>query len=242
VLGPSAGLDCDANASDATFPEGDGGHYSYDCFPSPGKNTSGSGLRITPVLTTGSVSLASNVPCGFPPYGDRCPCGVCDRDRGRACTSNADCGESGGTCGPRAVFSPAPHQCEGECVDTGGGEGECDPGQDDHFCDGVVRANGEGFIMCQSNGDCAGGIIDNPSQCTMTHRRRCFLPTIEATGTASAGDPLLVAAYCSPFLSNAADNIVVGLPGPARERIQVSSVLSCAGSSADFYPACPAQP
>ena len=238
--GQNDGQPCDANAFDATFPAPGGGAYSYDCFPDAGKNLSGAGLRITPVMTTGSVSLAANVECGFPPFLVKsCPCGVCTGDQQLPCSSDADC-MGFGTCSYRALGDPLPNQCDGSgvCDDVGAEEGECAEGPDDKFCDAVTRANGEGFIACTNNSDCfATNIGIAAGNCTLEQRRRCFLDPIDATGASSPTDPLLVTTYCVPGTSSRGVDAVYGLPGPVREKSQTSVVLRCSGNGA-VYPGC----
>jgi hypothetical protein len=233
----NAGLPCDANASDATFPPPDGGEYSYDCFPVPGKNLSGPGIRVDPFWTTGDASIESRLPCGIE-GASQCPCGVCAGDESRACAKNVDCDM--GPCGPASLLTPLPNACDdGECADVGTGEGECTTGPDDRFCDSPVRANGEGYVQCLNNADCLEPIIDPvPHTCGLTRRRRCFLPTIEVEGSASATDPVLATTYCSPSAGGFVDT-VAGLPGPVREKLQVSTELPCAAAPDRTYPDCP---
>src|SRR6185503_2396668 len=75
-LGANDGLTCDGNAPNTTFNAPQGSYHSLDCFPTPGKNVSGSGLAINLTQTTGSVSLSSALPCGTGGLLS-CPCGMC---------------------------------------------------------------------------------------------------------------------------------------------------------------------
>jgi hypothetical protein len=242
VLGEDSGLPCDANAADATFPWPGGGQYSYDCFPSTGKNVSGPGLRLDFDLSTGIAALPpASVVCGFPPSVTlACPCGVCSHDAQEPCTGDADCAAGGGVCVRRATFDPRPNECQdGLCTDAGGGEGVCAGGPVDSFCDAALRADGEGFVSCLNNADCLEQNIGFAAgNCTLTKQRECFLDPITATGAADASDPLLAAAYCSANSANPGYNLVTGLPGPLREKLQVSSTLHCAGAGTT-YPGCP---
>jgi len=242
--GRNDGESCDANSSDATFPAPSGGDYSYDCFPDDGKNLTGTGLASMFTLTTGSSSLSANVACGWPVIAPEiCPCGVCSGDSSIACSSNSDCGGAG-TCGGAAVLVPRANECTGSsCTDLGGGEGECTTGPDQTFCNGVLRADGTPFVTCISNVDCdnadcgSGAGAGLCGTCSLTKRRECFLDPIVATGTASTTDPVAIATYCMSQTASPGANAVIGLPGPARVKIDSSSVSRCPGGVA--YPPCP---
>jgi hypothetical protein len=238
-LGDNDGQTCDVQASHTTFPAPQGGGYSLDCFPSSGSNVSGSGLTINLTQTTGSVSLGADVVCGFPPFVvEGCHCGLCTGNTQIACASNADCSVAGGTCERRADGDPQPEQCDvAGCLDAGGGEGECEAtGPIDRFCDAVLRANGEGFIGCNNNGDCLGVNIGIAAgNCTLSKIRECFLDPITATGVEDANAPVGVATFCIPTTSNGAINSVAGLPGPGRVKNQAKSRLFCANNPNNLY-------
>jgi len=97
-LGASAGLACDANAGDPTFPAGGGGYTSYDCQPDPGLNLSRAGLGFTHTETTGNSEMASTLDCGgsldacgggncvIAPSGD----GTCDTTSSQFCDGFVD--------------------------------------------------------------------------------------------------------------------------------------------------------
>jgi hypothetical protein len=126
------------------------------------------------------------------------------------------------------------------CADEAGNEGSCAIGPDDSYCDAIVRANGEGYLFCQSNADCSIVAIGIPAgNCTQTRRRSCFPSPIETTGVASTTDPLLVAAFCVAPGTKPSENQIVGWPGPVREKLQVSTVFPCPGAPAQSYPDCP---
>jgi len=236
--GQNNGLPCDVDAESTTFPAPQGGGSSLDCKPSSGLNVSGTGLRLALSQTTGNVSLGANVLCGYPPLVNyMCPCGLCTGDSSVPCTSDADCSDVGGTCERTGGGVPSPNQCDdGICSPTGGGEGICNANLADRFCDGIVRADGKGFIQCQSDADCAPVNIGVAAgNCTLTTQRECFLDPIDATGVENADTPLGVAVLCIPPTANGAINSVAGLPGPGRIKNQAKSRLFCAQNLADEY-------
>jgi hypothetical protein len=235
VSGRNATASCDLDEVNSTFPAPGGGGMSFDCFPDAGKNVSGAGLTINIHSTTGPQSLGFNVPCGFPPGGPfyTCPCGVCTLDVLRACADDTDC-TGYGTCNYRGAGDPLPNQCDtdGICNPIGGGEGQCNLGPDDKYCDAVTRSNGQGFISCSTNADCAFGTIGIAAgNCTITKRRKCFLDPITATGTPNATKPVGVSVFCIPPTANAAINTVAGIPGPGRVVNQSKNTVICPGGS-----------
>jgi hypothetical protein len=241
VGGADDTLSCDANASDATFPAPGGGEYSYDCFPGPGLNITGPGLAIDLTLSTGSDSLTGSVVCGFPPTITLdCHCGQCSGDASKPCSSDGDCAGVG-TCERDGAGQPLPNPCDdGTCTDAGGGEGTCAAGPTDRLCDGIVRANGRGIIACQTNADCDPMNVGvDAGDCTLTEQRECFLPAIVSQGAADPAQPVAAGVACAPKSSNAAVNVVAGLPGPLRLRLETETVFRCAGNPAFTYPSCP---
>ncbi|HYC55492.1 MAG TPA: hypothetical protein VEL28_11220, partial [Candidatus Binatia bacterium] len=80
----------------------------------------------------------------------------CSQATNKVCTTNADCTNvSGGNCNSptcSAIGSgttPKQNDCAGlACSDGGGEEGFCTTGPDTEFCDGVVKANGDGILTC----------------------------------------------------------------------------------------------
>jgi cysteine-rich repeat protein len=236
-LGANNGLSCDGNAPNTTFnaPGGSNSFHSLDCFPTPGKNVSGSGLAISLTQTTGSVSLPSALPCTAGGVLS-CPCGMCSGSNTQGCRNNADC-TGVGNCVTAGDSSPQPNGCNGGgCTDVGGGEGECTTGPDDAYCDGLTRANGEGFLACISIADWDVGAIGLPGGlCTITKRRECFLNPITATGVMNATTPLGVAAFCIGKTSNGGINDTAGLPGPGRVINQANAHTFCASNQAVEY-------
>ena len=114
-----------------------------------------------------------------------------------------------------------------------GGEGECNVGPDNKACDGLTRANGEGFIQCTSNVDCSiGNIGVAAGNCTQTKRRECFLDPIVAIGSSAVpNEPLQAAVFCVPPTANAAINTVAGIPGPGRVVNQTRTEAICPGGT-----------
>lgn len=232
IGGTDSGSPCDVNNIDATF-----GPTSLDCGLPIGANASGLGLQINLALTTASQSMPFGIECENPFYSP-CACAVCTGNQSVACNSNAECALIGaGDCNSKGGANAAdrfPNACDTDsfvCTDTGaeggGFNGQCDS-KTDTFCDGLLRANGEGFLFCATNGDCGtldpacGGDCGN---CDATLQRRCFLNPIQATGIADPDEPVLVGTFCVPPTTNNAINLAVGLPGAARVKIDLLTEL-----------------
>ena len=236
--GPQDGMSCDAQSLSASFPAPGGGAYGIDCGP----NTAvlSGGMHVNKVFTTGVSVLEATVPCG-PNGEDLCHCGRCDADTTIPCNSDADCG-AGGLCGVESVGNPAQNGCTDQvCTDLGNGQGECSTGGPvSHFCDGIVRASGMGFIACTTNDDCSEMTIGTDAgECSIVENRSCHPSTITVSGTPSVTDPFLVTAVCiSPGFAAAA-NLVGGFPGPQKYNMQTSAELPCAGDPGATYPNCP---
>jgi hypothetical protein len=98
----------------------------------------------------------------------------------------------------------------------------------------VLRANGEGFIQCLSNADCAalGSFTGN---CTLPKQRSCFVDPISATGVADPNFPVGVAVFCVAATTNGGLNAVAGLPGPARIKNVTSATTFCASDPGTAY-------
>jgi len=239
----SGGIDntdpCDVDAVNTTFPAPSGGGHSLDCQPDPASNISGTGLKIDLNQTTAAApAITASLPCFFNSYV--CHCMVCSNDIAQGCTNNADC-TGGGIC-DRYLPGANPRQngCDGDppiCNPTGNGEGECAVGPDTKFCDGVSRSNGEGYVSCNSNADCASSGCGPVScgSCTQTERRECFLETIEAQGTPDPEYPIGVATFCLPPTANGGVNATAGLPGPGRLINQQKTRVFCASNPAVEY-------
>ncbi len=237
---PNLGDPCDAGASNTSFPAPGGNGSSLDCFPDPGTNISGAGLQIDLDLSTGAQSLTSGVACGFPPVVvEQCACGECSGNDNIPCTNNTDCTAAGaGNCQNPGGGAARPSKCAGNliCNDVGGGEGECDEGPTDQYCDAIVRANGEGFVSCLSQGDC--DVIAGSGNCTLLSTRECFLSTIESSGTADPDYPVGTSTFCITRTSSSPTiDTVAGLPGPGRVINQGKTVKYCGGVGGDVYAA-----
>ena len=271
MFGVSAGLSCDTDAANDSFPAPGGEGHSLDCLPDGGKNVSGAGLRIGLRQTTGVQSLNSDLLCGFPDpplfITQACQCGICSDDLSSStacstnaecatCTTNADCQpgnpprvvsfgslcDASGhcSCDRRANFDPSPNQCANasECIPSGNGDGKgiCTDGPDDPFCDGIVRANGEGIIQCLTDFDCGVGAIGRDAgNCTLMKTRRCFQPTITSVGMADPNAPVGGTVFCIPPTGNGGINGAAGLPGPGRVLTQGISTLFCASNPSIEY-------
>jgi len=240
--GPNAGQTCDVDAANTTFPAPGGGGHSLDCFPSAGKNISGTGLRIDFDQTSGSVSLTAAVDCSSFGIPYTCHCGLCSENQSLTCTSDADCiAESAGVCRKWADVAPKPNGCAGAGVCNGAPEGDstCDEGPVDTACDGLVRANGEGLVSCASNADCDVSVLGiDAGKCTSLKNRECFLPTITANGAVDPRSPVTAAIACMPRLSSNGTSTVIGLPGPVRLRVEQTLRRFCGASGgAEYQPA-----
>jgi len=239
--GPTEGQSCDTNASSATFPSPGGGGSSIDCLPDPGKNVSGTGLKIAFTQSTGTSTLSNDVPCGFPPFvAEDCHCGLCSNDPSGLipCSSDGHCPE-GGICQRVGNLDPRPNGCNDttQCVaPEGESVGECATGPENSFCDGILRANGKGFVGCVTNADCdAANIGKDAGACTVVVPRSCFTDTITATGEASPNSPLGAATFCIGKTSNSGINVVAGLPGPGRILTQAGTRTFCASDNSVEY-------
>jgi hypothetical protein len=239
VLGANAGLACDADATNTSFPAPGGGGHSLDCFPDPGKNISGAGLLQSLTLTTGSTSLTAGVDCTSFGVPATCHCGICSGNQSLGCRSDEDCAPAAaGTCMKRANFDPKENGCTdtAACTSTGDGDATCNGGPTDRYCDGVLRADGQGFLACLTNADCDAGTIGiEGGNCTLSKTRKCFLPTIEAQGAPDPDMPIGSAIFCVPPTSTAGRNALWGLPGPARIVSQLRTRKLCGGPEGRAY-------
>jgi hypothetical protein len=221
--GTRDGLDCDVQGFDATFAPGEG--VSLDCAPAALQNITGQGLALDLDLTTGSVSVPFSLSCDFPLNSESCACAVCSGDASQACNSDAECAATlTGTCtsnGGGAVRQP--NACsDSTCTDIGGGRGECQAGPDVKACDGVVRANGGGYVLCSSDSECQVGAIGfDAGNCTLVETRSCFLDPVVATGSPDSDQAVMVAGFCVPPTSSSGVNAATGLPGPSRVTVEL---------------------
>ena len=119
---------------------------------------------------------------------------------------------------------------------AGGGEGVCAAGPASSLCDGVIRANGEGFIQCFTNADCGPAAIGiDAGNCLLSQTRDGFLDPVTAAGVADANRPVAAATFCLPPTGNSGINGVAGLPGPAKVLNQASSRIFCASNPSVLY-------
>ena len=210
------GLSCDENANHPTF-----GPVSYECPPG-GANISGTGLKIDFTMTGGEVSMPFGTNCDQPFAGSQCACAVCTGDTSVACNSDAECAEVGGTCSSNGGGANRwPNACaDGVCTD-----GLCAAGPVDRFCDGALRANGNGYLACGNDADCDALATECPNgdcgACTMANNRSCFNDPITVTGDTSQNGGDVVTAFCVPPSASAAVNSASGTPGPSRIKVSM---------------------
>ncbi len=241
VGGDNAGQSCDAGATNTSYPAPGGGAHSLDCMPEASGNVSGDGLRIQFEPATGTSELDHGLACGFPYFGQTCACRTCSYDTTLPCSSTADCSSVyAGSCTSIGTgTNSGPNSCDGyncEAADAGGESGQCASGPDDDFCDGLVRADGVGFVGCSTDFDCSAASLGvDAGSCSLSQRRSCFTDTITATGAADPYQPLLGAALCAPPTINAGLNAVAGLPGPVRTLLQTELELRCANDAGTIY-------
>jgi hypothetical protein len=103
-------------------------------------------------------------------------------------------------------------------------------GPDVRYCDGALRANGKGFLACDTNADCIvlNSVCPNNDcgTCSITETRSCFLDPIVSAGTADPKKPAIGSVFCIPPSSASGVNAATGLPGPSRSRVQVELGLT----------------
>ena len=237
TAGQNKTLPCDVTAFNTTFPaypigQPAGGGYSLDCIPSTGKNISGTGLVIKLTQTTGTSTLAAEVSCqdSLNP-DDECPCLVCSGNTFLPCNKDSECAAVGaGTCSSTGTgTTPQRNECNGKlCTAQPDGTGVCTTGPDLVFCEGIVRANGEGLIPCNGEAACLPPSTDfDVGPCSLVSRRLCFPDPIVATGTPSPTTPIGAATFCIPPTDNASINLAAGLPGPGRVVNQATAKTFC---------------
>ncbi len=232
--GENNGLACATTSVNATF-----GALSLDCPPDPAGLISGSGIKVRSTNTTGTTTVGSPHSCDAPLGAFNCHCAVCSLDSTIACATNADCGGVAGTCtGSGIGASRQPNNCNDlNCTEgvPGSGDGTCLAGPTDLYCAGEVRHDGSGYINCASNTDCD---VLGPGfgPCALTQQRKCFAPTITATGVPSPNSPVTVSTHCIAPTASAAVNASLGLPGPARVSMQMTPTIGCAIGSAVYEP------
>ncbi len=237
--GDFAGLPCDAQYNDLTFPAPGGGSYSLDCKPKG--PTVVNGLFTDIKYSTGSRAISAIVPCMD--GSNLCHCGRCDNDIGVPCQLNADCADAGvgGVCGQHTSTNPQPNNCSDQtCTDVGDGEGEC-LADSSFFCDGLLRANGQGLVGCNTNADCEVGSLGvDGGTCSFEQNRRCYPDSVAVSGEADQSAPVVAALECiAPSANNPSANVTAGYPGLGKRIKQLGSVAKCGGTDGAAYPSCP---
>lgn len=221
--GTRDGLGCDVQGFDATFAPGEG--VSLDCTPGALQNITGQGLLLDISLTTGSDSLPFALSCDFPLNGFDCACAVCTGDASQACNSDAECAATlTGTCTSGGGGVPRqPNACSDlTCTDVGGGLGQCADGPDVMACDGAIRANGDGFVLCSDDSECEVGAIGfDAGTCTQVQPRPCFLDPVTAAGAPDPDQTVMISTFCVPPTSSSGVNAATGLPGPSRTEVEL---------------------
>lgn len=234
--GARNGLACTVDGVSEVF-----GETSYDCPPAAAGNISGSGLKIGLDLTDDAVSLPFALPCDPPLGALDCSCSTCTGDNTIGCNSDAECAAAAaGTCRTDGLHGGAgrvPNGCgDGTCEPAalGSEEGIC-TGEDDLFCDGFLKANGEGIITCAVDADCDALDASCPGgdcgTCTLAQTKKCFLDPIDADGTPGTEGAVLVSTFCSAPTSSGAVNAAAGTPGPSRLSLDFEFFGRCADDS-----------
>ena len=230
--GARNGQPCTTDAIDPDF-----GAMSYDCPPDPAAHVTGpDGLLYDLTLSDAPVSLAAGDACEV--AGHQCPCGACSGDPTIVCTDDAACsGLGAGTCTDGGGKQRSPNSCSDlVCtpLEPGSDQGICADGPIDHFCDGFLRANGEGYVTCDmSNGD-ADCTPLSAGSCSLSRPRRCFLDPITTSGSAGHSGGVLAGITCVPPASLASVNSASGLPGPFRMRLDVDYTALCADGVTEY--------
>ncbi|GEM_PF-2313539 len=213
--GSRDGLGCDANGQDATW-----GPTSLDCPADPANRVSGPiGLHTALTLGDAAVSLPFATPCDFPFESYACACAVCSLDWSVACRDDTDCVGRGACDSHGFGVRRLPNGCSDlACSEAGGGLGECSGGPVESYCDGALRANGTGYIVCLTNADCD---VSSAGNCSLSERRRCFADPIAVVGSAHPNLPVLADSICVPPISTELNPLtvtdtVIGLPGAKR--------------------------
>ncbi len=240
--GSRDGLTCDANANSPDF-----GPVSFDCQPAASGNITGTGLKMGLTFTDGTATITAALSGSSVCDAGTCHCAECSGDHSVGCSANADCAAVGaGTCTTATTVKSKQNSCDGlACDDDGSGtnQGVCGAATPPlTFCNGQLRGNGEGYISCTDQADCdamdadctggdCGTCGDGPGG---TALRKCFLPTVTATGTPGIFGSEGVATFCSAATSNSGVNASGGLPGPGRVTLDFDFDLYCADHTTPF--------
>ncbi len=149
--GAHNGAPCDIGGSNPFF-----GDLSLDCLPSVAANVGNLQIKFNKA-TTGTTSLAANLPCTAFGFGSfQCPCDTCATATAEACNSNADC--------------PPGVACGGlRCI---GGTANGNSCVEDTDCPGGGSCNRPG-VATQPN-QCSNGVCQpNPGDPDNAHEGRC---------------------------------------------------------------------
>lgn len=235
---PNLNAPCDIQAFDLNFAKTNAldptRGASLDCYPKPSANISGTGLKVSLPLTTGTATKPAEDPCESPNQAMNCFCGVCDLDNTQSCNKDSDCTLLGlGNCGsgsgePRL----APNECSDLiCTPVMGqtDRGECSTFPDvETYCTGLLFSNGRGILACANNADCeayeamipANGVCpsNDCGTCSLPAIRSCFLDPIVVTGVPDTENPTLAGTFCLPPSLSGAVNSTTGTPGPGAVR------------------------
>jgi hypothetical protein len=172
-VGSDSGKPCDKGAFNSTFHAFHSGPagawYSLDCMPSAGTNASGLGLLVSSLRSTGSSSLAAELPCTGEGSDLDCPCMLCSNDTTVPCNTHLDCLSVPSKCS-LSTSQQNPFLCSSnsDCADV-------DAGPCNASIDRCSRATS---LLCNSNADCLNESVGT-----------CLAPTCSSRG-GSGVDPL----------------------------------------------------
>jgi len=229
------GVDCDGAgvgtdlcpclvcSGDTTFPcssNAECGALAGSCAGAP--NGGGVTCSADPDCTSANIGPCNNL-------------SLCNKKQSQGCATNTDClNHNVGPCSLQtctsagAGITPQPNFCIDDiCTDQGGGEGECTAGPSFKYCDGLVKADGQGINSCTDDAGCVGGY----GTCTLLDPADCFLNPIVATGAADPEFPVAGAVFCVPPTFNPGVNSSAGLPGPGRVVNQGAARTFCASDN-----------
>ena len=168
----------------------------------------------------------------------------CSENFTKTCSNNAECASADfGTCDPATCSSagdgifPSPNACSSEaCTTNESGEGECQFGPDDRYCDGLRKADGSGIARCEINADCTALVIGfNAGTCTLLDRRDCFGDPIVGAGDVDSLEPVTSTLFCIAPTDGQGRNTSIGLPGPGRIVRQATVEYFCETDPEEEY-------
>jgi hypothetical protein len=128
--------------------------------------------------------------------------------------------------------------------------GHCLANAPDRYCDGFLRANGDGMVSCTTGIECALAASECPGghcgNCNHTQVRSCFPDPFGAKGTdgvpgstvsSGAFGAGMGASLCVPATGTSLVDEIVGLPGPGRVQFDFDFESRCASDpSVVFQP------